>query len=55
MLGKITPETVRYFVINGTDQYSDRYYIVYNETCTDLVSNSIHDGSIIIKDNFSTN
>lgn len=55
MFGKIKSETIRYFIVNGTDQFTDKYYIVYNETCTDLVNNTLHEGSIILKEQFSTN
>lgn len=55
MFTKINPESISYYKINGTDQFLDQYYIVYNETVTDLTGNFILDGATVLKDKFNTN
>lgn len=52
---RINPLDICYYYMNGTDQYSDQYYLVYNETVTDIKNNTVLDGAITLKDKFGVN
>ena len=51
----INANAVKYYRFNGTEEYLGKYYLVYDETCTDLTSNAILDGATILRDSFSAN
>ena len=55
LLTRINPDSIKSFVINGTDLFMDKHYIVYNDTVTDISNKSLLDGATIFKDNFKTN
>ena len=55
MLTRIIPDDICYYIINGNDQYLDQHYIVYNDTVTDLKSNSVLDGATTFRDKFYVN
>ena len=55
MLTRIIPDDICYYIINGNDQYLDQHYIVYNDTVTDLKSNSVLDDATTFRDKFYVN
>ena len=55
LLTRINPDSIKSFIINGTDLFMDKYYLVYNDTVSDISNKSLLDGATIFKDKFKTN
>lgn len=55
VLSTVNSSSVRYYRFVGNDQYMDRYYIVYNEMCKNLISGSDVESSSVIRNDFKTN
>ncbi len=55
IFSKVSANAIKYYRFNGTEQYLEKYYLVYNEMCTDLTSNAVQESSIVIKEYFKTN
>lgn len=52
---KVSANAIKYYRFNGTEQYLEKYYLVYNEMCTDLTSSAVQESSIVMKEYFKTN
>lgn len=51
----LSDDRVKYYRINGTEQFLNQYYLIYNQMCTDLSSNSVQEASFVLRDHFKTN
>ena len=55
IFSKVSANAIKYYRFNGTEQYLEKYYLVYNEMCTDLTSSAVQESSIVMKEYFKTN
>ncbi len=55
IFSKTNANGIKYYRFNGTEQYLEKYYLVYNQMCTDLTSNAVQESSIVCKEYFKTN
>ncbi len=51
----MSAENVRYYRFAGREQYLEKYYIIYNNMCRNLISDSDFDSDSIIMSDFKSN
>lgn len=55
VLSSVNSNGVRYYRFTGNDQYIDRFYIVYNYMCKNLIGDSDFESASVIRNDFKTN